>query len=109
MKAMDVANGILAVLTAVALMVLAVPARAEGQGCAPRETVVERLSTRFNETRRGIGLRGGDRVLEVWASEAAGSWTVTVTMPDGRTCVMASGQAWEDRMDDLAHLADTPA
>jgi hypothetical protein len=71
--------------------------------------MVERLSTKFNETRRGIGLNTGGRIMEIWASEASGSWTVTVTMPDGRTCLVATGQAWEDRMDDLAHLADADA
>jgi hypothetical protein len=45
----------------------------------------------------------------VFASEASGTWTITVTLPDGRTCLIASGRDWEDRMDDLAHLADAEA
>ncbi len=102
----QILNAFLATLTAAALTLVALPARAAGASCGPREALVERLSTTFGETRRGIGLGRGDKVVEVFASDATGSWTITVTMPDGRMCLVASGQAWEDRMDDLAHLAD---
>ncbi|MEM8848747.1 MAG: hypothetical protein AAGE03_01795 [Pseudomonadota bacterium] len=102
-------NAFLAVLTALALTLMTLPARAAGQSCGPRDAVVERLSTHFGETRRGIGLGTGNRILEVFASDESGTWTVTVTLPDGRMCMIASGQAWEDRMDDLAHLADMDA
>ena len=97
-------NATLAALTTFALTVFTLPAQA--QNCAPRGIVVERLSAQFGETRRGIGLGGQNRVLEVFASAESGSWTVTVTLPDGMTCLIASGQDWEDRMDDLSHLAD---
>jgi hypothetical protein len=106
MKKTQILNAFLATLTACALMLAALPAAAGGQSCGPRGKVVERLSTQFGETRRGIGLNNGNRVLEIWASDATGSWTVTVSLPSGRTCLLATGQAWEDRMDDLAHLAD---
>ena len=33
-------------------------------------------------------------VLEVFASKK-GSWTFLITMPNGLTCVVASGQSWE--------------
>ncbi|MEM7644169.1 MAG: hypothetical protein AAF366_16840 [Pseudomonadota bacterium] len=108
-KKTQLLNAFLATLTALALTLMALPARAAGQNCGPRSDVVERLSTRFGETRRGIGLGTGNRILEVFASDDSGTWTVTVTLPDGRMCMIASGQAWEDRMDDLAHLADADA
>jgi hypothetical protein len=106
MKKTQILNAFLATLTGFALLLTALPAFAAGQSCGTRAKVVERLSGEFGETRRGIGLNAGNRILEVWASDATGSWTVTVSLPDGRTCLLATGQAWEDRMDDLAHLAD---
>ena len=111
-KKTQILNACLATLTALALVAMTLPARAEGGGrppCAPRAEMVERLSARFGETRRGIGLARGNRILEVFASDDSGSWTVVVTLPDGRACLLAAGRAWEDRMDDLAHLADAPA
>lgn len=102
-------NAALVALATFAVTAFTLPAYANTRNCGPRETVVERLSTKFGETRRGIGLGTENRVMEVFASDATGSWTITVTMPDGRMCLVASGQAWEDRMDDLSHLADADA
>jgi hypothetical protein len=109
MTTMQTLNAGLIALTAAAVL-LALPGHAQGADCGPRTSVIERLASQFGETRRGIGLamRGG-RVVEVFASEASGTWTITVTLPDGRTCLIASGRDWEDRMDDLAHLADAEA
>ena len=106
----QILNAFLAMLTGFAITMAALPLRAEPNGdraaCGSRAKMVERLSRNFGETRRGIGLGTKDRVVEVFASETTGTWTITVTMPDGRACLIASGQNWEDRMDDLAHLAD---
>jgi hypothetical protein len=110
MTKMQTLNAGLIGLTAAAMLLVAQPSAAQGLACGPRTTVLERLASRFGETRRGVGLSGrGDSVIEVFASDATGSWTVTVTLPDGRTCLLASGRDWEDRMDDLAHLADAEA
>ncbi|GIT91294.1 hypothetical protein JANAI62_17500 [Jannaschia pagri] len=99
-------NTALIALTSFAALVLTLPAQAQAANCGPRGIVVERLSSDFGETRRGIGLAPQNRVVEVFASDDNGTWTVTVTRPDGVTCLVASGQSWEDRMDDLSHLAD---
>ncbi|MFC3613047.1 hypothetical protein ACFORG_04680 [Lutimaribacter marinistellae] len=77
------------------VMVLAA-AQVQAQGnCAPREVVIERLAERYGEARRGIGLVQQGSVMEVFASDQTGTWTITVTMPDGTTCLVASGQAYE--------------
>lgn len=77
---------------------------AEAAQCAPREQVIAGLATGYDEVRRGAGLTAGPdgqaQVLEIFASEA-GSWTVVVTMPDGQTCLVASGQAWEAVTEEL--------
>lgn len=105
----QILNAFFATLAAVALTLLTLPAQAAGPACASRGALVERLSSQFGETRRGIGLGTQGRIVEIFASEATGSWTIVVTLPDGRACLMASGLNWEDRMDDLAHLADAQA
>ena len=71
------------------------------RNCAPRDAVVNRLVTSYGETRRSMGLGSNNAVVEVFASDDSGSWTITVTLPNGMTCLVASGQAFEA-------LADTP-
>ncbi len=77
-------------------VLLTVPVVAQaGQNCAPRDMVVERLADKFGETRQSIGLGANNAVVEVFASETSGSWTITVTSASGLTCLVASGQAYE--------------
>ena len=74
---------------------LAAPAGAENQACAPREKVVERLADKYGETRVSMGLGSNNAVMEMFASDETGTWTITVTMTNGMTCLVASGQAFE--------------
>ena len=83
-----------ATLGASTLIAGTAPAQA-GLRCGPRAEVLEMLHERYDETRRGVGISGPTQVLEVYASEA-GTWTVTVTDPEGRMCLVASGRSWED-------------
>lgn len=68
---------------------------AAARNCAPREVVVERLAERYRETRQSMGLGPNNAVVEVFASQETGTWTITVTTPQGMTCLVASGQAFE--------------
>ncbi|WP_170427023.1 hypothetical protein [Ruegeria arenilitoris] len=63
--------------------------------CAPRDEVIKRLTETFGETRQGIGIARQGAVMELFASDQSGSWTITVTLPDGITCLVVSGQAYE--------------
>ena len=63
--------------------------------CDSRATVTALLADRYGETRRALGLAGEAAVMELYASDATGTWTITVTLPDGRMCLMASGAGYE--------------
>lgn len=65
------------------------------RNCGPRDTVVTRLANGFGETRQSMGLGANNAVVEVFASDENGTWTITITMPNGVTCLIASGQAYE--------------
>jgi len=67
----------------------------ENRNCGPRPVVIERLTSGFGETRQSIGLGAHNAVVEVFASSDTGTWTITVTMPNGMTCLVAAGQAFE--------------
>ncbi|UWR03405.1 hypothetical protein K3740_01465 [Ruegeria conchae] len=76
------------------IMVLAAQ-QVSAQNCAPREDVIKRLAKTYGETRRGIGIARQGAVMEVFASDRTGSWTIVVTLPEGVTCLIASGQSFE--------------
>ncbi|MBO6777136.1 MAG: hypothetical protein JJ897_16880 [Marinibacterium sp.] len=63
--------------------------------CAPRPVVLEQLTVKHGETRQSIGVAANNSVVEVFTSEDTGSWTITVTLPSGITCIVASGQSFE--------------
>ena len=69
--------------------------------CAPRDQVLARLASTYGETRQSIGLAANNAVVEVFASDASGSWTITVTLPTGLTCLVASGIAYETLAEQL--------
>ncbi len=78
------------------IMVLAAQhLQAQTRNCAPRADVVRQLAQDYGETRRGVGLARQGAMMEVFASDNSGSWTITMTLPDGVTCLVASGQFYE--------------
>ena len=80
-------------LLAGAALSLASPAKAQAI-CAPREAVLAQLFETYGETRRGVGLAANNAMVELYASEDTGTWTIVVTSPGGLSCLVASGQAW---------------
>lgn len=87
------------ILTALTLAVaLAVPAHAETQSCADRDTITERLTSGYGEKFAGGGLRNSDSIYEVWMSDDSGTWTILMTKPDGTSCVMAAGTNWREAL-----------
>lgn len=74
---------------------------AAASNCAPRDAVVARLASEYGESRQSMGLGGNNSVIEVFASEKTGTWSITVTSPHGVTCLVASGQAYEPLSDIL--------
>lgn len=92
--------------TGVAFATLALAGAAQAAECGPRDQIVERLAQKYGETRRSIGLDAGNQVVEMFAADATGTWTITVTKPNGRTCLIASGQAFEAMADALPRPGD---
>lgn len=78
----------------------------QNRNCAPREAVVERLANTYGESRQSIGLGEQGMVIETFASSDTGTWTITVTTPNGLTCLVASGQSWEELAEALPPQGD---
>ena len=83
------------ILTTLAVFGLSHAAAAQSQNCAPRDLVLKRLADKYGESRQSIGMGQKGVLMETFASDETGSWTITVTTPQGITCLVASGQAYE--------------
>ncbi|MGQ0674929.1 MAG: hypothetical protein ACT4N4_02415 [Rhodospirillales bacterium] len=80
-----------------ALLLTAAPALAQGQmPCGDRDELLAKLKAEYKETPAGFGMTGGGQVVELLTSEK-GSWTLLLSLPNGRSCLIGSGEGWELR------------
>lgn len=63
----------------------------DASSCSPRDRVVAGLDKLFGEIHRGQAVAGDDSVMELFSSRVNGTWTMLRTLPDGRSCVVATG------------------
>jgi hypothetical protein len=61
-----------------------------------RTDVVKSLGESHGETTVAMGLAGNGGVLELLTSADGSTWTIIVTMPDGKSRIVGEGEAWMD-------------
>ena len=74
---------------------LSFPVAAQTSNCASRDAVIQKLSN-VGEIQIGIGLDNKGSLMEIWTSEATGTWTVVMTFTNGMSCVMTYGESWTE-------------
>ncbi len=80
-------------ILAVALALISAPATAQ-MVCSDRDKFLELLGDQHAEAPVAMGLASNGTVLEVLASTKR-TWTIILTKPNGLSCVVAAGEAWE--------------
>lgn len=75
-------------------LALSIPAQALGM-CGSRADFIKALSDKYQETGKALGIAGQVNLVEIFASKA-GTWTILVTTPQGKSCIIAAGSSWED-------------
>jgi len=87
-------------LFAAAAAFIAGPALAQSAGsgpaCVKRTDLIKHLEAKYHEAPAAVGIADNGALLEVFASRSGETWTVTVTMPNGISCMVATGQQWQD-------------
>ena len=68
----------------------------QGNNCGVRSTVLNYLSTKYEETPVAMGIAANGSLIEVLSSKKGTTFTIIVTVPDGKTCMVAAGEGWED-------------
>lgn len=61
------------------------------QQCGPSEAVRAALGSTYGEVNIFAG-RTQNTVVEVWVNQESGTWTISISTPDGATCLVAAGQ-----------------
>ena len=66
--------------------------------CAPAETMIERLKSKYKEQVVSQGVTGGGALFQVYASQDGSTWTVLLLIADQEppvACVLGSGDGWQ--------------
>ena len=71
----------------------AAPAAAAGQPtCDTRDKILRHLGQKYSESPVAMGVANTGGVVELLSSRDGQTWTLLVTMPNGRTCLLAAGE-----------------
>ncbi len=65
--------------------------------CGSHDAISAELAQRWGEVVQSMGLTAQGALVETFAAPDTGTWTITVTLPSGETCVIAAGEAFESR------------
>ena len=68
---------------------------AQPRTCADHGEALAHLLKKYSEAPVAMGLASNGGVLEVLSSKTGTSWTIIVTMPNGVSCMLATGVDWE--------------
>jgi hypothetical protein len=82
--------GVTAALASIAMT----QAQAQAPQCAPRAGVIEWLADDYAESRHVMAM-GANGIVEMFGNVETGTLTLTITRPDGLTCIVASGGNFE--------------
>lgn len=70
------------------------PAISAGPPCEERGKLVAQLAEKYKETSVAIGLASNGKLIEVLTNASGETWTIIVTSPQGKSCLIATGQDW---------------
>lgn len=84
------------VITLGLILALALPAQAQqGPPCGNRAAIIKTLAVKYKEAAKFIAIASETNLVEIFISPK-GTWTIIVTAPAGKTCIVAAGDSWEE-------------
>lgn len=76
-------------------LTLPLPAMANSMACSEREDVLAQLGNKYKEAPVALGLANNGGLIEVLTSGDGGTWTIILSMPNGKSCLLAAGESWQ--------------
>ncbi len=83
---------------------MAHPAAAQHAGMT-RAEMVKALGDRYAEESVGLGIAQNGGVIELFTSKDGATWTIVLTMPNGLSRVIATGESWMQIMPLVGQLS----
>ena len=59
-----------------------------------RDQLVEKLAGEYAESPTALGLASTGGVVELFATPTGDTWTIVITMPNGLSRIIVSGEGW---------------
>ena len=84
-------SAIIAAISLAFTTLISATAGAQAAACGHRDAIVAQLADKHKEQQAVIGMSKDGRLLEIWSSYKSRSFTVLMTSPTMRSCVVASG------------------
>ncbi|MDG4721579.1 hypothetical protein [Thalassospira aquimaris] len=69
--------------------------------CGDRAKVLDSLAKKYSEEPVAVGVTSSGGVIEVLKAPGGQTWTILFTYPNGPSCLVASGEAWQELEDKL--------
>lgn len=80
-----------------AALALVLSAGAASAECFPTQNVYAVIGGEFKEYRSGAGMTPDMSAwVELWINPETGSFTLMATLPSGQSCIIATGEAWNE-------------
>lgn len=54
-----------------------------------------RLERKYGETLKHVGITNGGDLLRLYVSDASGTWTILVVLPNNLVCMFGAGDGWQ--------------
>jgi hypothetical protein len=67
----------------------------ENPPCMARNDVHAQLDRKYAEVPVAVGLADNGAVLEIFTAKDGATWTVVMSLPNGMTCLIAAGEAFQ--------------
>ncbi len=75
---------------------IAAPRPAQPMACFPRDAALSRLAAKYGESLVAVGVTSKGALVEVLTSSDGGTWTIILSMPNGTSCLITSGEGWRN-------------
>lgn len=95
---------VIGIATAAVLFLLPLPRTSEAATspvCGDRQKVIDSLAAKYSEEPVAVGVTSNGGVIEVLKAPDGETWTILFTYPSGPSCLVASGEAWQELEDKL--------
>jgi hypothetical protein len=80
-----------------AIAVAATPAQAQ-RVCLPRDDMLAGLAKRYNEAPMAGAVTYDGNLIELVSTPDGLTWTLIITTPDKRSCIVSNGESWRRRL-----------